>query len=89
MGTTPPPESDPEVVKQWLRKAHDDLAVAEVVLATTPTARWAACFHGQQAVEKAMKALLVARAVDFPKTHSLGFLGGFSERPVVCSTTGS
>jgi HEPN domain-containing protein len=76
MSTTPPPEPDAEIVGQWLRKAHDDLAVADVVLATTPSARWAACFHAQQSVEKTMKALLVLRAVDFPKTHSLGYLAG-------------
>ena len=76
MSATPPPEPDRDIVGQWLRKAHDDLAVADTVLATTPSARWASCFHAQQAVEKTMKALLVLRAVDFPKTHSLVVLAG-------------
>jgi len=31
-------------------------------------------FHAQQAVEKALKALLVLRQVEFPRTHDLGTL---------------
>lgn len=29
------------------------------------------CFHAQQAAEKALKAILLAREVDFPFTHDL------------------
>ena len=29
------------------------------------------CFHAQQAVEKALKAVLVSRGIDFPLTHDL------------------
>lgn len=32
---------------------------------------WAACFHAQQAAEKAIKALLVLHGIDFPKSHAL------------------
>ena len=31
-------------------------------------------FHAQQAAEKLLKAALVARAVDYPRTHNLGAL---------------
>jgi len=31
-------------------------------------------FHAQQAVEKAIKAALFLRGIDFPKTHDLDFL---------------
>lgn len=29
------------------------------------------CFHGQQSVEKYLKALLVCKGIDFPKTHDI------------------
>jgi HEPN domain-containing protein len=32
------------------------------------------CFDAQQAAEKALKALLVARGKDFPKTHAIAHL---------------
>ena len=32
------------------------------------------CFHAQQCAEKCLKALLVSRSVDFPKTHDLRLL---------------
>jgi HEPN domain-containing protein len=31
-------------------------------------------FHAQQAVEKAVKVVLVLHGIDFPKTHDLDFL---------------
>ncbi len=37
---------------------------------------WAACFHAQQAAEKAVKAVLVHLGVDFPKSHRLDLLAG-------------
>lgn len=36
------------------------------------------CFHAQQAVEKALKAALAARGVDFPFTHDLAALAELS-----------
>lgn len=32
------------------------------------------CFHAQQAAEKAIKALLIAKEIAFPKTHSIRML---------------
>ena len=32
---------------------------------------WAACFHAQQAAEKALKALLMWLGIEFPRTHVL------------------
>lgn len=60
--------------QQWLDKAADDLGVAELVLGSANAALWAACFHAQQAAEKALKAVLVARGIDFPRTHTLARL---------------
>jgi len=62
------------LAEEWLSKADEDLRVAERELAAEPPAFAAVCFHAQQAVEKAMKALLVNFGVDFPRTHDLKFL---------------
>ncbi|MFC1573017.1 HEPN domain-containing protein [Candidatus Eisenbacteria bacterium] len=32
------------------------------------------CFHAQQAAEKALKAVLIARAIPPPRTHNIGTL---------------
>ena len=56
---------------RWLSKADEDLAVADLVLNSVIAVNWAACFHAQQAAEKAIKALLVLHGVDFPLSHSL------------------
>jgi hypothetical protein len=47
------------------------LTVATVVLEQAGGVNWAACFHAQQATEKALKALLVALGIDFPRSHAL------------------
>lgn len=70
------PEADsaapaPEEARQWMAKAREDLAVARVLLDHPVGANWATCFHAQQAAEKALKGILVAVGVDFPKTHAL------------------
>ena len=56
----------------WLRYALSDLELAcakpsHVLLEML-------CFHAQQAVEKAVKAVLLAQGVEFPKTHNLRVL---------------
>lgn len=56
-------------VADWLAKAHDDLRVAELV---EPHGLVDAVgFHAQQAAEKYLKALLVARNQNVPRTHDL------------------
>ncbi len=55
----------------WLWKADDDLRVAQVILSGEIGVEWAACFHAQQAAEKALKGVLVHLGFDFPKSHSL------------------
>lgn len=47
-----------------LRKIADDPEVADEIVG----------FHAQQAVEKAIKAALEARGVDYPRTHDLARL---------------
>lgn len=59
---------------EWMRYARSDLALAnatsdEVMLESL-------CFHVQQAVEKSLKAVLVSRAIPFPRTHNIDSLIG-------------
>ena len=71
-------ERDPVLVantKEWLDRAREDLETAAFSLtAERPFVR-SALFHCQQAVEKAMKALLTWHDLPFRKTHSLVELG--------------
>lgn len=62
-----------ELVRAWLVKAAHDLEVGERALAEPPMAD-AACFHAQQAAEKTLKAVLVVREIDAPRTHLVGVL---------------
>jgi HEPN domain-containing protein len=65
--------SDPERVEEtrrWIRFAHEDLEVAGLLIEQRSVPR-AACFHAQQAAEKALKALLIARDTEYPRTHEL------------------
>ena len=60
----------------WLADAFAELANARSLAAHPDegTAPFASAFHAQQAVEKAIKALLVWHGVDFPPRHDLGLL---------------
>lgn len=57
-----------------LRKARDDLYVVERLGPDRAAPGWVVGFHAQQAVEKAIKAALCARAVAYPRTHNLEML---------------
>lgn len=62
----------------WLRDAAADLASARSLSAhrDEQTAPFAAAFHAEQAVEKALKALLLWHGTDYPPKHDLGLLVG-------------
>jgi HEPN domain-containing protein len=57
--------------RRWLHFAEDDLASARLHLATALILPNQACYHAQQAAEKALKATLIVRGVIFPKSHDL------------------
>jgi len=63
----------------WLAKARRDLDSARRLLAGDPPFRDTAAYHCHQAGEKAIKALLTATKVSFPKTHDLTILIGLAE----------
>jgi HEPN domain-containing protein len=63
------------VVGEWVQKAEDDLKVAAQTLklgAECPAEP--VCFHAQQTVEKYLKALLLWRGIEFPRTHDIEVL---------------
>lgn len=66
-------EGEPEA-ERWLRYAAEDLALARFVLASEALALREACWLAQQAAEKALKAGLIAVAMEVPRVHDLGRL---------------
>ncbi len=54
----------------WLRYARSDLELARVVRPDEVLFE-GLCFHAQQAAEKALKAVLIAKGVPPPKTHNI------------------
>jgi len=60
-----------EVASVWLQRARSDLRLAEAALKTIGVVPEDACFHAQQSAEKALKALLIAHGLPFPRTHVL------------------
>lgn len=57
--------------KQWLAYAMDDLAYGELGMESLPRA---ASWSLQQAAEKALKALLLAKIGEAPRTHDVAYL---------------
>jgi HEPN domain-containing protein len=64
--------SDPNDPQSWLKKAREDLRAIDAL--TTADVWGVMTFHAQQAAEKALKAILVSRQADVPKTHDTGRL---------------
>lgn len=79
MGSQPSPdETRHHAAAAWFDDARADLASARSLSAhrDEQTAPFAAAFHAQQAVEKAVKALLIWHGIDYPSRHDLGLLVG-------------
>jgi len=60
--------------QRWLRYAREDLAGAETLLEQRVIVPRHICWLAQQAAEKALKAILVFLALDFPRRHDLDAL---------------
>jgi len=58
-----------DLVYGWLKKAASDMRALEASIGAE--AFDAACFHAQQAAEKALKAFLIGTETEFPHTHNL------------------
>ena len=53
----------------WLEKTDQDLAASRILIANNLVD--AAAFHAQQALEKLLKAMLIAVAQDAPRIHDI------------------
>jgi HEPN domain-containing protein len=67
-------QAELEEAQLLLRKAREDADAAAKLAADGDTADAIVGFHAQQAVEKALKAVLAASGDDFPWTHDLRYL---------------
>lgn len=63
-----------EYAARLLRKAGEDLAAVRALVHNESIADDVIGFHAQQAVEKAMKAVLVVHGAAFRRAHDLGYL---------------
>lgn len=63
-----------EVAESFARLAEIDLATAEKLAPDPKMDDRPVGFHAQQAVEKAIKVVLMLEGTDFPKTHDLEYL---------------
>lgn len=57
-----------------LARARDDLYVVRRLRTEADAPRWVLGFHAQQAVEKALKAVLSGAGQAYPRTHNLVML---------------
>lgn len=62
---------DPKIVESWIRKADEDFQYAKFGLDEGLELYALVCFHFHQAVEKYLKAYIVANELTFQKTHEL------------------
>lgn len=65
--------SDEQYIRDWIEKANKDIKAVEK-LKDDKDITEIVCFHCQQAVEKYLKALLIYKNQDIPKTHNIDFL---------------
>lgn len=68
----PPERRPPDDPCEWLNRARSNLVRARVTLPGVYLEDL--CFGAQQAAEKAIKAVLIARGVSFPLVHDLARL---------------
>ena len=65
------PPDDP---REWINRARSNLVRAQAMLPGVYLQVEDLCFDAQQAAEKAIKAVLIARGAVFPPTHDLAGL---------------
>jgi HEPN domain-containing protein len=74
-----PPRDGRDLARVLLERADDDIRLVRRVVDDADIADAIVGFHAQQAVEKAIKAVLAAREIEYAKTHALGYLIGLVE----------
>ncbi len=68
----PPRRFSPDSPKEWLNRAHSNLIFAKAKLPGVYLEDL--CFNAQQAAEKAIKAVLMNKDIEFPYIHDLAGL---------------
>lgn len=56
---------------KWIAHAESDLTLGRLGADNPAVLREQACFHAQQAAEKALKAVLISWEIEFPYTHDI------------------
>jgi len=56
---------------EWISHAKSDLRLAQIASKDEFVRKEQACFHAQQAAEKAIKAVLLSRKIEFPLAHDI------------------
>jgi HEPN domain-containing protein len=67
----PDKKSEPGSPEDWLAHAESDLNLARLAKNREEILPEQVCFHAQQAAEKALKAVLLARGIAFPFVHDI------------------
>ncbi len=63
----------------WLAHAESDLNLARLAKDREDILPEQVCFHAQQAAEKALKAVLLSRGIEFPLVHDIEVLVRLAE----------
>lgn len=68
-----------DLAQQLIALATDDLSAARALVEVETVSDAIVGFHAQQAVEKALKAVLASEGADFPFTHNIALLSQLCE----------
>jgi len=74
MSMSQPRRLPPDDPREWLNRARSNLVRARATWGVPDVYLEDICFDAQQAAEKAIKAVLVSRGVDFPRVHDIADL---------------
>ena len=69
MCTNLPERFSPDDPREWMNRARSNLAMAKTRISGAYLEDL--CFQAQQAAEKAIKAMMIMRDIDFPYVHDL------------------
>ncbi len=67
-----------DLALEWIVKADDNFDDADTLLSPQRSRLGGVAFNSQQCAEKYLKAFLVARSVEFPRTHDITELLGLA-----------
>lgn len=85
--------TDIKELKSWIAHVEEDFFAAKALFQLKKPLLSGACFHAQQSAEKYLKALLILKHMEFPKTHDLptldtlcndaGIITGFNPQQLI------